>query len=265
MITRLSILLVFSTLIFFSSCKKEHDTSFDCEIKGVNNIYARVGDVKELNVSVVNTQGIPENVELSLSNVPKGVSYAFETSKGTPNFSTVLTISMSNEVKLGKHIMTLEAKSKNLLKSIDFEVNINDSISMTMKVYDATRWTYDSPAGELCDSAIIKLYKDSVSFARNSPFYIVATDQNGIANFYHLLPGSYLFTAEKGAISNIASRKSINGKMFGFATTNIDKYGQLQYRDQNGDGKITELDRVAYDMLITYESYFSDRIVWIGQ
>jgi hypothetical protein len=264
MIKKLPILLISLQIVFFAACKKDHDNSFDCEITGVSNINAKVGDNKVVHVSIENTQGVPENVELSLQNVPRGISYYFETSKGTPNFTTVLTISMNNEVKLGKHTMTLEAKSKNLLKSVDFEVDINDSICMTMKVYDATKWSYDAPAGELSDSAIIKLYKDSLSFVKKLPFYTTSTDKNGLANFYHLAPGTYLFTAEKGNSSNIVSRKSISGIFVGFATTNIDKYGQLQYRDQNGDGKITDLDRVLYDMVITYESFFSERVVWIG-
>ena len=264
MIRKYTFLIIFSLVVIFTSCKKEYNNSFDCDIKGISNIDAKVGDSKILNISVSNIQGSPENVELSLKNVPQGISYFFETSQGKPNFVTTLTITVTNEVKLGKHPITLEVKSDNLLKSTNFDLVVNDSVSMTMKVYDGTQWTLDSPAGELCDSATVKLYKDSVSFSKNKPFYTTFTDKNGLANFYHLAPGSYFFTVEKGSLSNILMKKQINGKLCGFSTTNIDKYGKFQYRDQNGDGKITDLDRVQYDMLILYEDFFSERIVWIG-
>ncbi|HEY4787174.1 MAG TPA: hypothetical protein VIH57_14045, partial [Bacteroidales bacterium] len=197
--------------------------------------------------------------------VPAGVSYFFETNQGMPNYSTTLTISVANTVKLGTHVITLQATSENSVKSIDFNLDINDTISMIMKVYDATKWDYEMPVGELADSAVVTLYKDSVSFAMQQPCYSTITDSAGIANFYHLQPGSYLFTVQKGALSNIASKKLIKGQFMGFATINIDKYGQLMYRDQNGDGIINDADRVLYDMFIMYTPAESERIVWIGQ
>jgi hypothetical protein len=259
------LLYSFLVLTYLVSCKKENNNSFDCNINGVESMNAKVGDAKILNITISKTRGIPENVELLLNNVPQGVVYAFETQQGVPNFATTLTIVVTNEIKLGNYSMTLEAKSENFTKSIDFNLSVTDSITMQMKVYDATQWTLDSPAGELCDSAVINLYKDSVSFAQHNPFYTTLTDENGMANFYHVPAGTYLFTADKGPLSNIVSKTLINSKLMGFATANIDKYGQLQYRDENGDGKINDLDRVQNDMLIIYQDFYSDRIVWIGQ
>lgn len=247
------------------SCKKENNNSFECSIQGIDNIDARVGDSRVLNITVSKKQGPSENVELSLKNVPQGVVYAFETPQGTPNFTTTLTISVTNEIKLGNHMLTLEAKSKNSLQSVDFELSVNDSITMQMKVYDATQWTLDSPAGQLCDSAVVKLYKDSTSFAQSDPFYTTLTDSFGVANFYHVPAGTYFFTVNKGNLSNIMYKTLINGQLMGFATANIDKYGQIQFRDENGDGKIDSMDRVPYDMLIIYNDFYSDRIVWISQ
>jgi hypothetical protein len=251
-------------IVAFVSCKKETDNRFDCEIQGIENIDAKVGDTKILDITVAKIQGAPENVILSLKNVPTGVSYSFETNQGTPNYTTTLTISVANTVKMGTHVMTFEAKSENLDKTFDFNLTINDSITMVMKVYDGSKWAPDKPVGELADSAIVQLYKDSISFARQIPYYSTITDVNGIANFYHLQPGTYFFTVEKLGLSNIASKKTVGGRLMGFATTNIDKYGQLQYRDQDGDGKITDADRVQYDMLILYDKFESGRIVWIG-
>lgn len=265
MIRSYSLLLIFIIIAISTSCKKEQDTGFDCDVQGISNVNAKVGDSKVIVISVNRTQGVAEDVELSLKNVPQGISYFFETAQGKPNFVTALTITVTNEIKLGKHPLTLEVKSANVLKTTDFEVIVDDSVTMQMKVYDGTKWSPDSPAGELCDSAKVKLFTDSAAFVRNAPCYTTYTDQNGIASFYHLSAGAYLFTVEKGALSNIVSKIKVNGSLLGFATTNIDKYGQFQYRDENGDGKITALDRVAYDMLILYEGYFSQRVVWIGR
>lgn len=253
--------LMISLITFLASCKKELDNTFECEIQGVENLYAKVGDTKVLNLKVSKIHGTNENVTLSLKNVPYGVSYVFETNNSTPDYNTTLSISVGNVVKMGNHVITIEALSENSKTTVDFNLTVDDHVMMTMKVYDASKWTYDNPAGEIAIGATVNLYKDSLSFATKVPYYSAITDSDGIANFYHLSASPYLFTVEKGELSNIVQK---NNNSLGFATANIDKYGQLEYRDQNGDGKITEADRTPYDILIVYDNIFSERIAWIG-
>jgi len=265
MIRRSIFPLIICLITLFASCKKESPNNFECEIQGVANIDARVGDTKALNLTIARTQGASENVTLSLKNVPSGISYAFETNEGNSNFATTLYISISNTVKMGIHSITVEAQSENFRKTVDFNLTIDDHISMTMKVYDESKWTTEHPVGELVIGATINLFKDSLSFANQTPYYSTITDSSGMANFYHLQPMTYIFTVEKGDLSNIVAKKEVNNKLIGFATINIDKNGQLQYRDQNGDGKISEVDRSAYDRLVVYDNVVSQRIVWIGK
>jgi hypothetical protein len=250
--------------VILISCKKEQNNTFECDIQGLENIDAKVGDTKILNLKIFKVQGLAEKVTLSLKNVPNGISYNFEFEASTPDYNTTLSISVGNIVKLGNHVITLEASSENFKKTIDFNLTVDDHVMMTMKVYDASKWTHDSPTGEIAIGATVHLYKDSLSFVNKTPYYTAATDSSGIANFYHLEAYQYLFTVEKDELSNIVLKKQIDNKLLGFATSNINKYGQLEYRDQNGDGKITEADRTPYDILIVYDNILSQRVVWIG-
>ena len=94
-----------------------------------------------------------------------------------------------------------------------------------------------------------------------------------------MLPRNYLFTVEKGSLSNIAEKISVDGQLKGFVTTGIfqtkdevynssqlkAQIGQLRYRDLNADGKITDADRTMYDMVMIYDRLLSEKVIWIGQ
>lgn len=258
----LGFLLMISCLF---SCKKEVETKFEFAVSGVTDIYARVGDTKGLSINVSKLQGTPENVHLFLLNVPRGVAVSFENTTGSPNFSTTLSVIINNDVKLGKYPLTLVAQSTYSQKKLDFVLTVSDTVIMAMKVYDATQISSYTPAGLLCDSAEISLYKDETSFALHTPYYKTYTDSTGTANIYNIPSGAYLFTINKGNLSNIVSKVVIDNTIKGFATANLDSYGQLLYRDQNGDGKIDDLDRVEYDKLIIYDNSHPNRTVWISK
>jgi hypothetical protein len=257
--------LILTALTFLNACKKDQQQDFDFEISGVSNLESKVGETKLLNINVAQTEGVSDNVELTLKNVPKGVTYAFEKKQGTPNYTTTLSIAVTDKVRLGNYEISLEATSKNSEKSASFHLDIHDTLTLSIKVYDATQWRPDNTAGELSDSAIVKLYKDTASFTNNTPTYSTYTDENGIANFYHLPSGDYLFTVEKEGLSNIVNKTTVNGKQMGFVTTSINKYGVLQYHDQNGDGKYNDSDKTQFDILILYDHIPSEKTIWIGK
>jgi len=264
----------------FVSCKKESDTSV-FNISGINNLKINRAETQTCNVTISQIQGTPEQVTLSLKGVPDGVSAAIETQQGLPNpkFIVPLSFIVSRDSKMGDYEVTLSATSASCVKSLTFKLSINDQLSMIMTVYDGTQWTVDLPAGKSALGATVNLYVDSSAYLAKTPAYTASTDSIGKAYFYHVTARNYLFTVDKGDLSNIVVKKSIGGLMKGFVTTGIfqnksDIYssaqpqaqiGQLRYRDMDGDNKITDADRTMYDMVMVYEHIVAEKIIWIGK
>jgi hypothetical protein len=264
--------------LLFLSCKKESaDVKYD--IKGVQNLVINRCETKEMAVSIVQTQGTAEQVTLSLEGMPSGAVAAIETQQSLANFTTPISFIISDSTKMGDYVVTLSATSASCIQTVTFKLSVQDQLSMILKVYDGTQWTSDLPAGESAPGAKVKLYKDEPSLLMKTPAYTVITDSIGKAYFYHVVEGDYLFTVEKGDLSNIVGKSDINGVLKGFVTTGIFQtkseiissaqpqalIGQLRYRDLNTDNKINDADRTMYDRVMVYKSMVTEKIIWIGK
>ncbi len=272
-------LFIFSIVIFVSCNKENNDETFDYKIEGLDNLKVIPGGTLITNLTVEQTQGNAEDVSLKLDSIPEGVISSLETPYGTATFVTALSLSVPKQMKMGNYRLTLKITSPSRTKSIVFNLLVDDQISMVMLVYDATQWTPDRPTGELTPDATVNVYANEAAFLSKTPSYTSITDKNGKAYLYHMLPGNYLFTVEKGSLSNIAEKISIDGQLKGFATTGIfqtkdevynssqlkAQIGQLRYRDLNADDKITDADRTMYDMVMVYDRLLSEKVIWIGQ
>ena len=269
----LLLLLMFSLF----SCKKETET-FDYNVNGINNLATNRGETKTITVDVSKTQGPPEEVTISLQGVPNGVTAAIETRQGLPDFTTPISFIISPSTDTGSYQVTLIATSASRVKTVIFNLKVTDQLSMVMAVYDGTQWTPELAVGEVAPGATINLYADEAGFLAKTPVYTALTDSTGRALLYHIIPGNYLFTIEKGNLSNIVEKTNIGGVLKGFVTTGIfqtkaevlnsaqqnAQIGQLRYRDQNGDNKITDADREQYDMVMLYAGVVANKIIWIG-
>jgi hypothetical protein len=265
-----SAIVCFTIIVLLAiSCKKENNNT-EYQIDGIVNQEARVYDTLVMNLQLKQTNGDRENVTLSLKDVPQGITYSFSTPAGQPDYATNLSIIVTDKVDLGDSVrknytMKLVVANQSTSQEFDFNLYVSDTLSMTMTVYDASLWTLQDPAGELSSDALIKLYRDEASAKSEVFFHSTVTDSVGVARFYHVTPGTYYFTVEKGSLSNISSKTLINGLMLGFATVNVDrKTGVLEYRDQDGDKKFTDADRVKADMLMLYYRQLSEKLIWIG-
>ena len=266
-------LILLLALVLFS-CKKESQV-FDYDINGIGNLSTNRGETKTLNVNILQKEGTSEQVTLTMKDVPDGITAAIETRQGLPNFMTPVSFIISQNTKMGKYLVTLEATSASTIKTAVFEISVTDQLSMIFAVYDATQCTPDLTAGEVARGAIVKLFADSIGFSTKSPAFTATADSVGRALFYHIPAGNYLFTVEKDNLSNIVEKTSIGG----FVTTGIfqnksevlnsaqptAQVGQLRYRDQNFDNKITDADRRLYDMVMHYDGIVTDKIIWIGK
>ena len=277
--TRCFLLLIFAISFCLNSCRKDSLELFDYNIQGITSVKSNIGEIKVIELSIEHTKGSQEEVILSLTNVPKGVTYVFDIDNGKPDYRTKLTLNITRNAALGIHTLVIEAISSTKNKSFPIELIIDDELSLSVSVYDATKWKSELPWGLLTDSATISLYNSEADFLINNPAYSAKSNDEGKALFYRMIPGNYLFVVEKGELSNIVEKKASLGKKMGFVTAGIFKTktevynssqphaqpGNLKYRDQNTDGKITDLDRVLYDELSIYENVLNTKVTWIGK
>ncbi len=274
-----SILLVFFIFILFAlSCKEDVIEYFEFDIQGVDSVKSNVGDTKALVFSVVRTKGVAEQVELVLKGVPTGVTSHFSTVNGAPNFTDTLSLTITTEADLGSYPLTIEATSAGVTQYYPFTLVISDDLSLSMVVYDATQWTKYIPNVHV-DSATVKLYGSDTAFANNCPTYTGMSNAKGVILFYRMAPGNYSFIVSKGALSNVVDKKLIEGKSVGFETVMIFNFngeiyasaqrdanlGDIKYRDQNADEKITDSDRVQHGVLSIYAKALNNKSVWIGK
>jgi len=278
MAKRILILSIVCSIAFFS-CQKEDET-FDFTIESATDLKVTPGETKMVDLNIEKVQGPSETVSIKFVDVPQGVTCAVETDAGLPNpsFATTVALIFSKNLKLGNYKLMIETASATRIKSVMLNIEVNDQLSMMMSVYDATQWTPERPTGELISGATINLYKSEADALAKLPTYISTTGEAGLAYFYHMVPGEYLFTVEKDNLSNIVEKTSVNGILKGFITTGIfqtrneiymssqpsAQIGQLCYRDLNGDGKITDADRASYDRIMIYDGELTDKVIWIG-
>lgn len=256
---KIIVVLVFIVFFLAFSCKKEAE-DHDIYISGITHLDTKVYDTVVLNLRI---SGKAEKISLSLKNVPKGVSYSFSPSQGSNDFSTSLVLIVTDKVVLGDYKIQCIAASGNNSGEVGFNLAIIDELSMVMTVYNASGISIEEPNCPRATDATIKLYSDSASVQNGSYLRSTATDSTGVVKFYHLKPGMYYFLVESGDLSNITQKKDISGIKTGFATVRIER-SRLVCRDQNGDGELTDADRVMADILVLYENIVSERIIYIS-
>jgi hypothetical protein len=270
-----NLLLLLTLAVALFSCKEEkEEIKFDFEVSGIENIKSSVGETQIIEFKVQCTNGIAEDVTLSLTDAPYGVISSIEKDHGLPNYESSLTLVVSNQAQLGTYEITLQAASKTVTKTKKFILAIDDELAMTMTVYDATKWTYENLNGDFVEGATIKLFKDEESFHSNIAFYTTTTDKTGRAYFYNIPYGNYIYIVEKGTLSNIVQRVGQKG----FVAVDIfrsnqeilvssqptAKVGDLRFRDLNADGKISDTDRTPYDQLGIYSHVLVKKVIWIS-
>jgi hypothetical protein len=271
------LIFVILTINILAGCKKETSGEFDFEVKGMESLNVTIGESKAIDLEVVTTNGDPQKVVLSLTGVPEGILYSFENVEGMPDYYSSLGLAVTKHAQVGTYKVSLQAIAGDKVKTVEFEMVIDGTLSMSITVYNATNWAPELNYGTLTDSAKVKLYPDEAAFVAHHPSDSAYTKPDGKAYFYKLQPGNYLFTVEKGSLSNIVNKKMVNGVLKGFATTGIFRYsyeidasaqpnasvGDLRYRDVTDDWHISDADRVCYDVLSIYKDVLSEKVVWI--
>jgi hypothetical protein len=96
-------------------------------------------DEATLDVSVVFEEGVPENVLLSGSSTPDGVSASFATTSGSPPFSSVLSFTTTNAAADGSFTYQVTGTTAGgVAATVDVTVNISTVITITMATDNAS-------------------------------------------------------------------------------------------------------------------------------
>ncbi|GAA4316286.1 hypothetical protein GCM10023143_28130 [Compostibacter hankyongensis] len=149
--------------------------------------------------------------------------------------------------------------------------------SLTVTVWDASRWTAAKPRGEVSAEATVSLYRTREDYASGKPpAYTAKTASNGEAKFKNLEAGTYYIVAQqedKSSIfreSGLWSETPVEGVYLGYASdtlfqtqAEIDNgvyqagaaQGNFRYLDANGDGRIDMNDFVA----LPYQSVVAEQ------
>jgi hypothetical protein len=143
---KLSTLLLFAVSVLAFSCNKGNETQTQpYAIDGVDDIYVRQGEADSWNLAIRSIGPVYEDVTLSITGLPQGLTATMSNSHGQPTFySTVVFNNMS--ALPGSYPCVLTASSAEAGKSTyDFTIKIDAPIVCGLiQDFDATS-ACDSP------------------------------------------------------------------------------------------------------------------------
>lgn len=273
------IYLLFFIVINVSCGKDEPPDVFDFDISDVPQIDARIEETRTIQLLVTCNKISPENVYLTIEDIPAGITCSFDKTEGVPEYAANLEIKIARSVAGGVHKLRLIGSSRSIIKEVPIEITIDKSLSAVFTFYNATTYNPENVSSNLLDSALVKLYRSVAAFDSAVPSYKEYTKEDGKAYFYKLPAATYLFTVEKGDLSNVIQKQNVDGVIKGYIVAGMfrtqqeiinsaqssAKIGDLKFRDINADNKINSLDLGRYDNLSIYEGELNEKVIWIGK
>lgn len=173
-----------------------------------------------------------------------------------------------NGIKINESSVSSDGKQTFFVVSEPLSAtNVNDEpvppASIEVVVWDAIEWDEENPLGKEATDAKVRIYRSQEDFAEGKVLDEGVTDSQGKVIFDNLKAGTYYVVASKGDMSSVFyPTKSPDGKLitgmvpegiFQFRTqienappqSESGKPGNFQWLDTNGDGRITNEDKVA--------------------
>jgi hypothetical protein len=146
-------------------------------------------------------------------------------------------------------------------------------------VYDATSWSLETMSVSPAAGAFVKLYPDVNTFNSDKPDFSLTTDGNGRATFTGVFNDmtsgyisiSYFVSAGKGDLSNLKDGLLIVGVFSSHAEIenhpqqNNAIVGGMMFADMNGDGIISDDDKISYGYMHIYHPQEGPERIFIGK
>jgi len=101
-----------------------HHDPFTYTVNNVGNMTVQQGASANKNLEVKLLTGTTENVALSLTGLPSGVTSTFSTASGNPTYSSTLTVNASSTATPGTYPVSLKATSAAGVQNYNFNVTV---------------------------------------------------------------------------------------------------------------------------------------------
>lgn len=247
------LLLLFTVTVICISCKKEENTNImDFKVTGVKDITVAREQNGLLHLKVFYLGGNKENVQLSATGFPVGVSIEFSPDKGEPDFELSAFISVSAIVDTGDFPVIITAVSeegkKQFSKTFQLSIRPKPDKSPVIGLYGSTDYTgilnasyldsgyiaFDDEDGNITANVVVtgSVNKDSTGTYIIS--YVVVDSFGNkdsvirrvkIKNQSEFLNGSYTCTPNQPlglspCLTDISITDSINNKVYCYNGTN---------------------------------------------
>lgn len=128
-------------------------------------------------------------------------------------------------------------------------------------VWDATEWSPENSMGKVAPGAHVAIYRTQADYANDNPLFEEESDTQGKVIFNDVEPGIYYIVATKGDMSNIFYKTKNQGdelytgmvsvgifqsqaQIDAAAANQASKLGNFEWMDINGDGRISNDDKV---------------------
>ncbi len=121
---RIYLLAVAAILVAgFFACKRSNE-KFDYVINGANDFVAEVNSVATMPIEIKVLKGVNEEVDLSISGLPQGVTATFNPNTGWPNYNSGIVFNTVG-AKLGTYKLQIMAYSRSTYyRTYTFNLNI---------------------------------------------------------------------------------------------------------------------------------------------
>ena len=252
--------------------QKTHDIDYNFIITGISDITLNRTKTISILLFIHWISGEQENVTLSASDVPTGVTLQFGKSDGMPDFASKVDIEVSKNAVAGLHNISIIGTAENgKIRNYSFELNILTTLSAELTIKDGTTWSLVNPSLDNVQDATVKLFANQSSFDNNLPEFTATSDVNGIVKLYDLpIQEQYFLVVEKGDLKNIVDGYIITGVFQNQADIDSSPWqtgaqvGGLKYTDVNADGIINSDDKTWHDYLSVYEDLITTKTIIIG-
>jgi len=134
----------------------------------------RVGEQSSFRITISSFYGFSDDVTLTASNLPQGVSITSDTNRVPPNSTVKMTLSASSSASPGTYTVTIIASGGGLMRSSTFSLNVLEA----SKTQGATSMTQSTSANQIVSGGrdfLIKVFPENLSINTGSSGSVAVT------------------------------------------------------------------------------------------
>ena len=193
-------------------------------INGVHDVNMGTAGGNILPLSVALSSGVQEQVTLSVTNLPAGMSAAISPVAGTPAFSSTITFTQTGSTPAGTYVIKIVGTSASYTKSYDVNLIVS---AINGFLFDGNLYNATSASGTVSNANIIFSAQSTDFGGGNLICYIYQGNNNSLSDgtyTYHI-DGTNNFTLDKMRVSFVGAAGSFDLKTNTVETATLKKIG----------------------------------------